>query len=203
MPPGNMVFIRCDIDRIASELTADDMRKKLCHPVRNRARLVLKQVLEGPPSLLAESKYFECLKALGSLRYTLATGDMNPLILIEMPATKRELHTLEPHTWSDLRPGYACFLPEFASSSIFGAFAVVDTTTWDLPPAGAIAMKRVARIDKKDSVKGVKDNNSRCAPPRPRCSTKPMWQLAVLHPEQVTPEQDLVFWQDCVRGALR
>lgn len=165
MPPGNMVFIRRDIDRIASELTADDMGKKLRHPVWNSAGLVLKQVLEGPPSLLAESKHFECLEALGSLRYTLAAGDVYPLILIKMPATKRELHTLEPHAWSDLCLGYARFFPEFSSSSLFGAFAVVDTTTWDLPPAGAIAMKRVARIDKKNSVEWVKDNNSRCAPP--------------------------------------
>jgi hypothetical protein len=45
MPAGHMVCIRRDIDRIVSELTADDMRKKLCHPVWNRARLVLKQVL--------------------------------------------------------------------------------------------------------------------------------------------------------------
>lgn len=203
MPPGNMVFIRRDIDRIASELTSDDMRKKLRHPVWNSARLVLKQILEGPPSLLAESEYFECLKALGAARYTLAAGDVYPLVLIKMPATKRELHTLEPHAWSDLRPGYARFFPEFASSSLFGAFAMVDSTTWNLPPAGAIAMKRVARIDKKNSVEWVKDNNSRCAPPRPRCSTKPMWQLAVLHPVQVTPAADSDFWQDCVRGALR
>ena len=130
MPPGNMVFIRRDIDRIASELTADDMRKKLRHPVRNRARLVLKQVLEGPPSLLAESKYFECLKALGSLGYTLAAGDVYPLVLIKMPATKRELHTLEPHTWSDLRPGYA------ASSQSSRRAASSVLSPWSIPPPG-------------------------------------------------------------------
>jgi hypothetical protein len=45
MPTGHMVCIWRDIDRIASELTADHMRKKLCHSVWNRARLVLKQVL--------------------------------------------------------------------------------------------------------------------------------------------------------------
>ena len=168
MPTGNMELIRRDVDRIASELTADDMRKKLRHPVGNRARLVLKQVLEGPPSLLAESKYFECLKALGAARYTLAAGDVYPLVLIKMPATKRELHTLEPHAGSDLSLGYARFFPEFASSSLFGAFAMVDSTTWNFPPAGAIAMKRVARIDKKNSVEWIKDNNSRCAPPWPR-----------------------------------
>jgi hypothetical protein len=72
---------------------------------------------------------------------------MNPLILIKVPPSERKLHTLNPNTGTDFCSGNSCFFPKLASSSIFGAFAMVYSAAWNLPPAGAVAVKRVTSVN--------------------------------------------------------